>query len=141
MIVSFRKAAARRKVTRLIRDGVGVRERSWSFQDLDDGKREELVAELLAWVRGAMGTMRRPNGVDHVALALACRDADGTMLCTNALGVNRPEQFYAANAEDRVLAFFADAVAAGSKGPGEIIAALLCLGDIAFAMEPPAAAA
>ena len=141
MIVSFRKAAARRKVTRLIRDGVGVSERSWQFQDLAEGKRDDIAAELLAWVRSSMGTMRRPYGVDHVALALACRDAEGKMLCTNALGVRRPEHFYAEGAEDRVQAFFADAVAAGSRGPGEIVAALLSLGDIAYAMEPPRAAA
>jgi hypothetical protein len=141
MIVSFRKSSARRKVTRLIRDGVGVRERSWHFQDLAEGNRDDLAAELLTWVRAAMGTMRRPYGVDHVALALACRDGEGKMLCTNALGVRRPEHYYAEDAQDRVLAFFADAVAAGSKGPGEILAALLSLGDIAFAMEPPAAAA
>ncbi len=141
MIVSFRKAAARRKVTRLIREGVGVRERSWSFDDLDSGRRHDLATEVLSWVRGAMGTMRRPYGVDHVALALACRGADGRMLCSNALGVNRPEHFYEDGVEDRILAFFHDAVAAGSEGAGEIIAALLCLGDIAYAMEPPAAAA
>ena len=141
MIVSFRKAAARRKVTRLIRDGVGVRERSWQFQDLEEGKRDDIAVELLTWVRSSMGAMRRPYGVDHVALALACRDSKGKLLCTNALGVRRPEHFYADGAEDRVLAFFADAVAAGSRGPGEIVAALLSLGDIAYAMEPPVAAA
>lgn len=141
MIVSFRKAAARRKVTRLIRDGVGVRERTWRFDDLHGGQRTDLATEILTWVRGAMGTMHRPYGVDHVALALACRSGDGRMLCSNAMGVNRPEQFYAVGAEDRILAFFEDAVAAGSDGAGEIIGALLCLGDIAYAMERPAAAA
>ncbi len=141
MIVSFRKAAARRKVSRLIREGVGVRERKWAFEGLDGGNRRDLAFEILTWVRSAMGTMRRPYGVDHVALALACRDESGRIVCSNTLGVSRPDQFYGPQAEDRILAFFDDAIQAGARAEGEIAAALLCLGDVAYAMERPAEAA
>ena len=77
----FRKFTTHRKVERLIRDGVGVREASWR---LEDGQRSEhvdaLVDDVVAWVRSSMGGMRRPYGIDHVALALAARDESGSAL-------------------------------------------------------------
>ena len=100
---------------------------------------EELVDEVIAWVRSSMGEMRRPYGIDHVALALAARDEDGKVLCSNSLGVLRPASFYANEGPEQVRAFLGDAERVMQGRPGEMVGALLSLGDIAFELKGRAA--
>lgn len=134
----FSRFSTHRKVERLIRDGVGVREAAWRI-DSNPETVEDLVEDVIAWVREAMGKMRRPYGIDHVALALAARDENGRVLCSNSLGVVRPTMFYDSTAADRVRAFLGDATRVLGDGPGEMVGALLSLGDIAFELNAQAA--
>ncbi len=134
----FGRSSAHRKVERLIRDGVGVREACWRL-DSAAGSADALVDDVIAWVRDAMGAMRRPYGIDHVALALAARDDGGRVVCSNSLGVLRPASFYAEEGPRQVRAFLGDAARAMDGQSGEMVGALLSLGDIAFELNTRAA--
>lgn len=119
-----------------------MREACWQTEALGDPDADtDLAADMVAWVRREMGGMRRPYGIDHVALALACRDASGAIVCSNSLGVVRPESFYSESGELRLREFLGDARRASADGPVEVVAALLSLGDIAFELNLGKAAA
>ncbi|MGH2632851.1 MAG: hypothetical protein ACRDG3_05530 [Tepidiformaceae bacterium] len=140
MILPFlRRPTTHQQVEHLIRQGVGVREASWhlpsSAQDSADAHAlasKSAVESIVGWVRKAMGEMRRPYGIDHVALALACRDESGKVLCSNALGVVRPASFYEPEGATRVEAFLRDVEHVRDQAGVEVVAALLSLGDLAF---------
>ena len=87
-----------------------------------------------------MGEMRRPYGIDHVALALACRDTSGRILCSNSLGVRRPASFYGPEAGTSVEAFLRDVDQVRNETEMEVVAALLSLGDLAFELRAERAA-
>src|SRR5690606_17117859 len=126
-MLSFKKYAARRRVERLLRDGVGVHERAWDLPSHSEDEPRGLVAPIVDWVRLEMGLMRRPNGIDHVALALACRDEDGRVVVSNSFGVVRPGMFYQDEGADRIAAFMDDVEHASTGQRREIVAALLSL--------------
>lgn len=138
-MLSFKKHAARRRIERLLHDGVGLQETRWELAE-DGSPRDtnDLIAPIIAWVREAMSEMRRPNGIDQVALALACRDEHGRVLCSNSFGVLRPGAFYDDDGVDRVTAFMADVEAVPREQRREIVGALLSLGDIAYEMAAAA---
>lgn len=137
----LRRPSSHHRVEKLIRRGVGIHEASWPLPELSaDEPPQELVGEILSWVRRSMGEMRRPYGIDHVAFALACRDVDGKVLCSNSLGVIRPELFYSDEGDARVAAFFRDVHALRDRNPGEVVGALLSLGDLAYEMDSARAA-
>lgn len=91
----------------------------------------QAVAQIVDWMRESAAGMRRPYGLDHVAVAFACRNADGRVICSNALGVVRPGLFYSEEGGRRVRDFLADAWHAGPTEGARIIGALLCLGEVA----------
>ena len=131
----------RRGVERLIRNGVGVKETRWALPASNfDGESLPLAGHILAWVKEAMGDMRRPNGIDHVAVALACRDEHGNVVCSNSLGVMRPGAFYSQEGADRIAAFLDDVEAVAPQRRKEIVGAVLCLGDVAYALQSARAA-
>ncbi len=137
----LRKPTPHRRVEQMIRRGVGIHEASWALPETQGEEAPpELVSEIVSWVRRSMGEMRRPHGIDHVAFALACRDDRGEVLCSNSLGVIRPEIFYSEEGPARVAAFFHDVHAVRERNPGEVVGALLSLGDLAFEMESARAA-
>ncbi len=136
VILALHKHLTRRRLQRLIRDGIGVRESAWALPPLDDAPgRARVVQEITGWVRASMGEMRRPYGIDHVALALACRDASGRIVCTNALGVIRPKAFYGDEGVDRITAFMDDLRSVPAAPRREVVGALLSLGDLAYELE------
>lgn len=135
----FARFSTHRKVEQLIRNGVGVREFTWQIDGHAPEVREALIEGVISWVRASMGEMRRPYGIDHVALALAARDVNGNVLCSNSLGVLRPASFYANEGSEQVRAFLKDAERVMKGANGEMVGALLSLGDIAFEMKSKAA--
>ena len=150
----FGRSTAHRKVERLIRDGVGVREACWPIDAAGSGTADALVDDVIGWVRSSMGAMRRPYGIDHVALALAARDEGGRVVCSNSLGVLRPGSFYADEGAEPARASLRAArrptpARPGAPAaappptrhgrPGEMVGALLSLGDIAFELNARAA--
>lgn len=137
----FNRFTTHRRVEGLIRRGVGVSEATWQLPDPSDAPgAAALVDDVVAWIRRAMGEMRRPYGIDHVAVALACRDESGRVFCSNSLGVVRPAVFYGEDGATRVSDFLVDAARAGGTRGGEIVGAILSLGDIAYELGAPQAA-
>uniref|UniRef100_UPI002ADE4F23 hypothetical protein n=1 Tax=Tepidiforma sp. TaxID=2682230 RepID=UPI002ADE4F23 len=138
-LARFRRRRVQRDVARMIREGVGVSEGRWAL-----GGRAEagaLAGEIAAWAREKMAGMRRPRGIDQVVLALACRDAAGTVVCSGSLGVVKPGLFYEETGERKLREFLEGAAGVVGPGDGEVLAALLRLGEIAYALEGGAAAA
>ena len=130
-----RKRQTRDTVEQLIRRGVGLREASWELTGDGGHGRHELTDRIVEWLRAAMGEMRRPYGLDQVAVALACRDGEGRVVCSNSLGVLRPGAFYDESGSDRIAAFLDDVKAVPYGQRREIVGAVLSLGDIAHEME------
>ncbi|MCL4240815.1 MAG: hypothetical protein KJ048_05625 [Dehalococcoidia bacterium] len=138
----FSRLSVNRRVERLIREGVGVRESTWTVDCASDPDlTRRLTESIVGWVRHSMGEMRRPYGIDHVALALACRDGSGRVVCSTSLGVLRPISFYGEGPVAEVNAFLGDVARATGGRPVEMVGALLSLGDIAFALNGRPAAA
>jgi hypothetical protein len=135
MLPFNRRPSTQKRVERLIRDGVGVREAAWELAPATGKDLERVASGIVEWVRQAMGDMRRPYGIDHVALALAARDDAGHVLCTNAMGVVRPASFYGGDGMARILAFLDDAEGLRGDRPVRVSGALLSLGDLAFELN------
>lgn len=132
----LRKKDTHARVESLIRQGVGVHETTWAMSAGDEpGASDEIVQQILDWVRESMSMMRRPYGIDHVALALACRDRSGNVLSSSSLGVIRPGSFYGDEGRNRIAAFLSDVRFVGERAPAQIAVALLSLGDIAFELN------
>src|SRR5262249_31922088 len=140
MMSVFRRVTARRKVEGLIRDGVGLTECRWPAPRTEE-EAAGLTREITRWVRDSMASMRRPYGINHVALAFACRDSAGSVVCSNALGVSTSEVYWTPEGESRISGFLGDVEFVPVSRRGEIIGALLSLGDLAFALHAPKAAA
>jgi hypothetical protein len=138
----FSRHSVHRRVERLIREGIGVREARWEVELPAAPNDAHVIAQTIVdWVRLSMGHMRRPYGIDHVALALAARDPGGRMVCSTSLGVLRPLSFYGEGPAAEVAAFLGDVARACPAGPVELVGALLSLGDIAFELNGREAAA
>src|SRR5258708_1760216 len=89
----LRNQRAKREIERLIRQGVGVHERSFVWL-AGDATRAALADAAMSWMRSEAGRMRRPYGVDQMVVAMACRNGRGQLICTNSFGVIRPTAFY-----------------------------------------------
>lgn len=136
MVPFLRRQRTHRRIEALIRQGVGVREATWPMPARnDEPARAALAGELLGWVRASLGEMRRPYGINQVALALAGRDLGGAVFCANSLGVVRPSSFYSSEGPDGILAFLDDLDGVRGDGEVRIAAALLSLGDLAYELE------
>lgn len=116
-----------------------MHEASWRLDTHGPDAADALVDDVVSWVRTSMAAMRRPYGIDHVALALAARDDSGRVVCTNSLGVLRPQSFYGEAGPEHVRAFLGDAARAMEGRPGDMVGALLSLGDIAYELRGKAA--
>lgn len=136
----LRRNTTHRRVESLIKQGIGIQETTWDLAGDGQPGPTPMVERILAWVREAMGGMRRPYGIDHVALALACRDANGKVLSTSSLGVIRPASFYGEEGRERIASFLADVEFVRAEHPVELVGALLSLGDLAFELEHARAA-
>jgi hypothetical protein len=132
----LRRNSTHRRVEALIKQGVGVSEASWDLPESGDAHANRALADSIAlWARQVMGAMRRPYGIDHIALALACRDASGRVLTTSSLGVIRPASFYGEAGSAGIEGFLADIEHVRADGAASIGAALLSLGDLAFELD------
>lgn len=134
MMHMFRRVSARRKVEGLIRDGVGLQECRWPAPRNEE-EAQSLQSEIIDWIRGSMGGMRKPYGINHVALALACRDTHGNIVLTNALGVERSEAYWGEEGEQKVAGFLGDVEQVPISRRMEVVGALLSLGDLAYALH------
>lgn len=128
------------RLTDAVRRGVGVQENAWPLPSNRAHGYSPLVDDIVLWVRSLMAEMRRPYGIDHVALALACRDKTGRVVCSNSLGVMKPSDFYGVEGPARIEAFLDDVRFASPGQDARIVGALLSLGDVAYELGSPQAA-
>ncbi len=128
---TFNRSTTRR-LTEAVHEGVGLREHAWPLPQRLESGATGMASEIVAWVREVMGNMRRPYGIDQVALALACRDAEGRVVCSNSLGILRPATFYTDEGQALVEAFLEDARIAEPGEGAKVVGALLSLGDVAY---------
>jgi hypothetical protein len=133
----LRSQRAKREIERLIRQGVGVHERSFVWL-AGDTMRTALTNAALSWMREEAGAMRRPYGIDQMVVAMGCRNTRGELICTNSFGVIRPSAFYDEQGEGKLQAFLDDAEIARGAGGAEIVIAMLSLGDVAYALHAAA---
>ncbi len=140
MLRVLRNRSTRRQVEQLIRAGVGVQEAAWPFES-PVGENVELAAAIEGWVREALGRIRRPNGVDRVALAFACRDEAGQVGCSNATGLVSPALFYSPDGMAAITGFLTDASAVPAARRKEVVCALVSLGDLVYELDGARAAA
>jgi hypothetical protein len=133
MLRSFRRQLSRRRIEHLLREGVGVQQASWLASE-PEADPAWLAAAIEEWVREAMGRMRRPNGIDQVALTLACRDRGGAIHCANNTGLLKPASFYAPAGAAAISGFLDDAATLPPERRWEIVGALVSLGDLAYAL-------
>jgi hypothetical protein len=132
----LRRNSTHRRVESLIKQGVGVSEATWDIPAPGDAPASKALADAIAgWAKQVMAAMRRPYGIDHVALALACRDAQGRVLTTSSLGVIRPASFYGEAGAAGIAGFLADIEHVRADGASSIGVALLSLGDLAFELD------
>ena len=137
----FRRSRTRREMASLVREGVGVREAFWDVSPGAGGLAQgTLVNDIVAWMRDAMGAMRRPYGINEVVVAFACRDGSGRVMFSDAFGVMRPADFYGETGPDRLRAFLGGVESVPAEHRARIVGAVLSLGDLAYAMDPAAAA-
>ncbi len=134
MLRALRNRSTRRQVEQLIRAGVGVQEAAWPFESAG-GENFELAAAIEGWVREALGRIRRPNGIDRVALAFVCRDDAGEVACSNATGLVSPATFYSPAGMSAITGFLADAGAVPARRRKEVVCALVSLGDLVYELD------
>ena len=134
MLGHLRHRVTRRRVEQLIQAGVGVQEAAWPFEsaDLANGA---LAFAIEGWVREALGRIRRPNGIDSVSLALACRNDTGQVTCSNATGLVTPSMFYAAEGLAAINGFLNDAASVIEGQRIEVVCALVSLGDLVYELD------
>lgn len=118
----------------MVRRGTGVHEATWAASGRPE-RTDALAEEIVRWVRMAMGEMRRPHGINQVALALSCRDASGNVVRRTSFGVVQPDLFYRDEGGSRVAAFIREARGIAASEPREIGALLLSLGDLAYELD------
>ena len=123
------------RVQTLIRQGVGVHETTWSLSDDDRAGDSEPSSSRSSTGARIDVPHAPPDGIDHVALALACRDGSGNVLSSSSLGVIRPASFYGEEGRNRIAGFLQDVRFVGERAPTQVAGALLSLGDLAFELN------
>lgn len=136
MLGFFRQQRTTGKVRELVRRGVGVREAIWELPapEAQDG----FIAQVRSWLEECGAQMGRPNGVDHVALALSCRDRAGAVRCSASFGIRPLAEYLGPTGERELRGFLRDARFAAPGEGGVVKAVLLSMGDLIVALESAA---
>ncbi|HWO94114.1 MAG TPA: hypothetical protein VNL92_05060 [Dehalococcoidia bacterium] len=93
----FRRRAIERQIEKCIRDGTGLRQEQWVWPESDAIGEDDLAVmsdAIVQWCRDTMAGLRRPHGIDHVALSVACAHAGSPPMASMTLEVFRPLDFY-----------------------------------------------
>ena len=132
-----RRSGFERLVEQSVRDGVGLRRQVWVLPSvpLNPVQLNILGERVTSWVEEEMGSMRRPYGIDHVALGMACAPERGSALASASFGLFRPRQYYeVGGTREEVVEFVSSLEDMGAVGDElRLAAALFSWGDLARA--------
>jgi len=129
----LREQRAAGEVRRLVRAGVGVRENTWSLP-LTSATDQRLIDEVLAWVSDVTASMARPNGIDHVSMALSLRDASGRVRTATTLGIRPLREYLGEPGRAALARFLADARLVAPEG-GLLRVVIVSMGELLLAFE------
>ena len=92
----FHPDPLRLRVEDSIRRGTGLSRGEWLLEELPhpSDALTQLSGDLVSWCRERIAKTRRPYGIDHLALALACAEPGGPSIASTSFGVFRPMDFY-----------------------------------------------
>ena len=132
-----RRSGFERLVEQSVRDGVGLRRQVWVLPSvpLNPVQLNILGERVTSWVEEEMGAMRRPYGIDHVALGMACASEHGSALASASFGLFRTRQSYeVGGTREEVVEFVESLEDMGAAGDElRLAAALFSWGDLARA--------
>lgn len=108
LLQRLRPDPVRRRVEASIRSGTGLSKGDWMLSGpaIESPHIAKLSEEVLEWCRERIASIRRPYGIDQLALAIACATPGGNPLASTTFGVFRPVDFYDEDGVgDRVVEF------------------------------------
>ncbi|MEE9277265.1 MAG: hypothetical protein V3V06_02540 [Dehalococcoidia bacterium] len=132
-------SAMERLVARSLRDGVGVHRNVWRLTELPLSAADltTLASDVASWVEAEMGVTRRPYGIDHMAVGLACATPSGEQIASLSLGVFRPGDYYGDGGTREQIEAFVRGLPVEEinqkNAPVRVAAALFSWGDLARA--------
>ena len=141
LIRRLRPDPVRSRIRESIRAGTGLSKADWVLDGptIEPAAVDQLIEDITTWCRERIATIRRPYGIDQLALAVACAPPGGDPLASRTFGVFRPVDFYAEDGIPDRIGEFVRAIppdrlnaeiAAGASGI-RFAAALFSWGDIA----------
>lgn len=141
LIQRLRPDPVRRRIEDSIRSGTGLSKADWVLDgpSIAPAAVDQLVEDVTEWCQERIASIRRPYGIDQLALALACATPGGDPLASKTFGVFRPIDFYSEDGiGDRVGTFLREVpvdqlnaeLDAGASGI-RFAAALFSWGDVA----------
>jgi hypothetical protein len=141
MLEAIRRRARTNRIGRAIEEsihsGVGLHHNQWSADSSTDRPVLSRVAsELVEWCKSTIARTKRPHGIDHLAVAIACAHPGGEPVTSATFGVFRPIDFYREGGVGDSLASFVtglDPAAFEADRPIRFAAALFSWGDVAHA--------
>lgn len=79
-----------------LRAGVGLRRQSWLVTERPvlPATLRDLAQAVADWCVQEMAQTRRPYGIDHMAVGVACAPPGGTPIASVSFGLFRPLEFY-----------------------------------------------
>ena len=134
-----RPSGLERLVEQSLREGVGLHRNVWHLTSLPLAADDlgSLATAVSAWVEQQMGRTRKPHGIDHLAVGLACAPVGRAPIASVSLGVFRPADYYGdGGTRDQIEEFVRDLpLSAINEGRSavRIAAALFSWGDLARA--------
>ena len=141
LLQRWRPDPVRRRIEESIRSGTGLSKGDWMLAApaIEPAQIAQLAEDMRDWCRERIASIRRPYGIDQLALAVACATPGGDPLASTTFGVFRPVDFYSDEGiGDRLEAFLREVpiddlnaeLEAGAPGI-RFAAALFSWGDVA----------
>ena len=141
LLQRWRPDPVRRRIEESIRAGTGLSKGDWTLDapSIGSAQIDRLAEDMRDWCRERIASIRRPYGIDQLALAVACATPGGDPLASTTFGVFRPVDFYSDEGiGDRLEAFLRQVpldalnreLEAGAPGI-RFAAALFSWGDVA----------
>ncbi len=124
-------------VAAALNQGVGLYRTHWPLPAaaLDPATLHTMAEQVIVWCAEEMGRTRRPYGIDHMAVGVACAPAGGSPIASATFGIFRALDFHRAGGAAEDIAGFVRALPLDrirrEPRPVRLAAALFSWGDLA----------